>query len=101
MEQPKIFADGIIWKGKRENAPEWIVGSIAVNAKKFFDCIQANKIFISEKGWINLDFKESKGGVIYCEINTWKPKPKEESNGQTSAGTKVPDFSEVDGLDAF
>lgn len=33
---------------------------------------------LSEKGWVNLNLKNSQKGGQYLEVNTWKPKPKTE-----------------------
>jgi hypothetical protein len=74
METEKIFADGFIWKKPRENAPDFVLGSISIKGDEAVAFI--NKYV--EKGWLNLDVKKSKSGKIYMELNTWKPQDSEE-----------------------
>ncbi|MDE2021116.1 MAG: hypothetical protein KGJ13_12335, partial [Patescibacteria group bacterium] len=47
-----------------------VKGSISIQIEKFIPWAQAHA---DERGWINLDVKESKGGKIYCEVSSWKP----------------------------
>jgi hypothetical protein len=70
MADDKIFANGLIFKAPRENAPDFVKGSISVKVDEFVAFLQANN---TNSGWVNIDIKESKGGKIYCELNTYKP----------------------------
>lgn len=76
-KQEPIFADGLMWKDPHEKAPNFIKGALIVNAEKFNDFMKANMQHASEKGWLNIDMKESKNGAIYFQLNTWK-KPVQE-----------------------
>ncbi len=71
----KNFADGLRFNTPSPKAPEFVKGQISINIEKFIPWAQANA---DQRGWINLDVKESKGGNIYCELNTfrkdWVPK---------------------------
>ena len=70
MEQTeKVFADGFIFK-RKENAPEFVVGSMSIKADEAMAFLAQNET----KGWVNLDVKLSKGGKYYVELDTWKPK---------------------------
>lgn len=73
MENTKIFVDGLTWKDPRENAPKFVKGSIFLNASRLRKFLEDNVQHISEKGWFTIDMKESQNGVIYFELNTWKP----------------------------
>lgn len=64
----KNFVDGVSFKEPRENAPEWIRGQIAVNVARFLQWLAAQE----HNGWINIDVKQSKGGKLYCERNTYE-----------------------------
>ena len=67
----KIFADGFICKPPHQNAPDFVKAGISVKvgeAKAFLDQHQSN-------GWVNLQLKQSKGGKLYLELDTFKPTP--------------------------
>ena len=40
MSKPKIFADGFTFKRPKENAPDWVIGHVALNAEKAVAFIQ-------------------------------------------------------------
>ena len=65
----KIFADGIRFSEPSEKAPDFIKGRISIQAEQALAFIEKYK---DERGWLNLDVKESKGGKLYVELNTWK-----------------------------
>jgi hypothetical protein len=73
MSNETIFADGFIFK-RKENAPEFVVGSQSIKVEEAIAFLQANQ----KNGWVNLDIKQSKGGKYYCQLDTWQPKPKSE-----------------------
>jgi hypothetical protein len=66
----KIFADGLIYKAPRENAPEFVKGSLSFKVDEFIKFLEANN---TNGGWVNVDIKLSQGGKLYCELNTYKP----------------------------
>lgn len=70
MDNEKVFADGMIFKKKHDNAPDFIKGHISIKVDDFVKQLQEQK---DERGWVNLDMKVSKGGKLYFEVNTWKP----------------------------
>lgn len=71
MSNKTIFADGFIFK-RKENSPEFVVGSQSIKVEEAIAFLQANQ----KNGWVNLDIKQSKGGKYYCQLDTWQPKPK-------------------------
>ena len=70
----KIFANGMIFKAPRENAPDFVKGSISIKVDDFIAFLQAHN---TNSGWVNIDLKESQSGKFYAELNQYKPeKPK-------------------------
>lgn len=72
MEQKrKIFANGLMFKRRREGAPEFIKGHVSVKVDEFTAFLKAHQ---DAKGWVNLDLKLSQGDKLYFELDQWKPK---------------------------
>jgi len=68
MNTEKQFAQGLFFKLPHPKAPTFVKGGIAIKVDEFIEFLQANK-----KGeWINIDVKESKGGKLYCTLNTYE-----------------------------
>ena len=65
----KIFADGLFFKERNPKAPSFIKGQISVSVDKFVDFLSKVE---HDRGWVNFDMKESKGGKIYFELNMYK-----------------------------
>lgn len=77
MSDDKIFADGMLFK-RRDNAPEWVVGSISIKVDDFVKFCKDNE----DKGWVNLEVKVGKSGKPYVELDTWKPEKKADATPQ-------------------
>ena len=69
----KNFVDGLIIKPPRDNAPDFVKGSISIKRKDLGNWLRAET-----DDWINIDIKVSKGGIWYAEVNTWKPEEKKD-----------------------
>jgi hypothetical protein len=67
----KIFAEGMFFNKPREGAPDFVKGKIDIKVDEFLLFLNKNK---NQKGYVNLDLKESKGGKLYLELNTFVPK---------------------------
>lgn len=78
----KTFAEGIYFDKPHEKSPDFVKGKISLQKDKLIDFVTKHA---NEKGYVNLDVKESREGKVYIELNTWKP---EES--------KKPDYPEGD-----
>ena len=64
------FANGLIFK-RSDNAPEFVIGGLSIKKSEFIPFLN------SEQGdWVNLSIKLSKAGKYYIELDTWKPKAK-------------------------
>ena len=64
------FVDGLIVKAPRENAPEFVKGSLSIKRADLGNWLRGK-----QDEWINIDIKVSKGGKWYAEVNNWKPEP--------------------------
>lgn len=62
------FAEGVYFKAPAENAPDFVYGKISLKRQQVIDWLNT-----LDGEWVNLDVKESKGGKIYCSVDTWKP----------------------------
>ena len=75
MEKKKVFSEGLIFKRKREGAPDFVKGSISVKVDEFKAFLDKH----ADNGWVNLDILNSKPtaekpkGIIYFALNEWKP----------------------------
>lgn len=68
----KIFGEGIIFKRPRDGAPSFVKGNISVKVEEFIKFLNTH----TKNGWVNLDLKESQGGKLYLELNTWSKEEK-------------------------
>lgn len=66
----KIFADGFSFK-KRQNAPDFVVGSISVKVDDAINFLKENE----KRGWVNLNVNIAKSGKYYIELDTFEPTP--------------------------
>jgi hypothetical protein len=97
MEQEKIFANGLIFKAPRPNAPEFVKGSLSIKVDEFVAFLTAHN---TNAGWVNIDIKESKGGKLYCELNTYKPDaPKLAATAEAAAPDSADEEEDVDPAD--
>jgi hypothetical protein len=72
-KQERTFADGFIFK-RRDNAPEFVIGSISVKVDEAITFLKNNE----KKGWVNLQVKKGRSGNPYIELDTFEPKGKAE-----------------------
>jgi len=82
------FASGIYFDTPHEKAPDYVLGRISVNADKFIAWLEAQEK--SEKGYVNMNVKRSKGGKVYVELDTWKPTKQKQQQHETAGA----DFSD-------
>jgi hypothetical protein len=72
MTEPK-FVDGLRWSDPHPNAPDFVKGKLSIKVDELIKYLQANQ----SNGWVNINLKESKGGKMYFELDTWKPEKKD------------------------
>lgn len=72
-----IFAQPFYFERPREGAPDFVKGRVSI---KVADAIEMLKKYQNNAGYVNLDMLKSKEkGNIYFTVNTFQPKPKEET----------------------
>lgn len=64
----KEFPEGLIFKLPRENAPDYVIGSISIKRAELIAWLEGR-----DGDWVNLNLKRSQGGKGYAEVDTWKP----------------------------
>jgi len=73
-KKEKIFANGMRVMAPRENAPDWVKGSLGIEVDSFKKFLDDN---VNAKGWVNIDLLLSQKGTWYASLNTYKPKTDE------------------------
>jgi hypothetical protein len=73
MAEEKIYPKGISYFDKRENAPEWVKGSLVISINQFTEWLNANSNLITEheKYGNQIKFTLTEKGL---QVDTWKPK---------------------------
>jgi hypothetical protein len=79
----KIFVNGMMFKLPRDNAPEFVKGSVSVKVDEFIEFAKEHQ----NNGWVNVDLLIGKSGKPYCALNTWKPEKQENT---TTAPADLP-----------
>ena len=74
MSDDKVFADGMIVKHPHQNAPDFVKAAVSFKLKDFFEFAKQHQ----KEGWLNVQVKESRGGKLYAELDTFTPSKKEE-----------------------
>lgn len=69
----KVFVDGVIFKLPRDNAPEFVKGSISIKMKDLIAFAKEHH----KDGWLNVDLLVGRSGKPYTALNTWEPKKEE------------------------
>jgi hypothetical protein len=65
------FVNGLIFKPKHQNAPDFVQGKLSINVKNLREWLD------TQTGeWINADIKLSKEGKYYIQVDEYKaPEP--------------------------
>jgi len=82
MDNNLEFPEGIIFKLPRNEAPDFVKGSISIKRADLIKWLNSKS-----DEWINLDLKVGKSGKAYAAINTWKPETTSKSLPTPSAVT--------------
>ena len=88
-ENEKQFATGFNFE-RRDNAPDFVIGRLSVNAGKAMSFLQDNR---NERGWVNMNILKSRNGTYYVELDTWQPK---QQNGQWTPKPEEPNQDDVE-----
>ena len=82
MDNNLEFPEGIIFKLPRNEAPDFVKGSLSIKRADLIKWLNSKS-----DEWINLDLKVGKSGKAYAAINTWKPETTSSSLPTPSAVT--------------
>lgn len=69
----KEFVNGLLVKAPRDGAPDFVKCHISIKRKELGNWLRER-----DDEWVNLDVKVAKTGKWYVEVNTWKPKKKDD-----------------------
>lgn len=83
MSDEKIFVDGMIAK-RHPNSPDFVKCNLSLKMKDLIAFAKQHH----KDGWLNVQVKESKGGKIYAELDTWEP------TKQADPTASAPDYDE-------
>jgi len=85
------FIPGLIVKAPNEKAPEFVKLRLSIKREELLEWLQ------SQSGeWINADVKESRGGKLYCAVDSWKPNQGERQESRKPAQSKAPPADSFD-----
>lgn len=89
MDEKKevIFASGIYFKMPKVDTPDFILLDVSIKAHDFFLWCQSHQ---DSKGCVNITIKRSKSGVVYADLNTWKPTVKDSETGEVVPDQQQP-----------
>lgn len=74
--EKKEYPKGIWWNPKRDNSPDFVLGSISISKESFSEWLKGKDA--DEKGYIKLDVLNGKEGKPYVAVNNFKPNKQEE-----------------------
>jgi len=95
MTTEKKFIDGMRYSAPSEKAPAWVKGHISVQVDPFIRFATGN---CDERGWLNIDVKESKAGNLYLELSTYRPgsaKPKSTPEDEAVEALDIPEGGDL------
>lgn len=84
----KKFAEGFYFNKKRDQAPEFVLGSVSLIPDKFIAWLGAQEK--DDKGYVRLSILQSREGKIYAEVDTWRPTAKEVVEPAIQVEDKLP-----------
>ena len=94
--QEKVFAEGIWFNERKQNQPDFVLGSLSITPGKFMDFLQSQTP--DDKGYVKLQILMSRdGNRPYMCVDNWKPSNQGQNAPRTSAAPqkrKTPESSE-------
>ncbi len=85
------FVDGL-FVDRSPKAPDFIKANLSFQVDKFIDYLKSKA---NANGYVNITIKESKGGKMYAELNTWTPEKQTEITPPIEQPIKSEDLGEV------
>ena len=80
-----IFPEGISVRDPHEKAPDFVRGRISMMKDEIIPWLEKQ-----EGEWVNCDIKRSKGGKLYLQVDTWKPKTPTAPQASEEPGDGLP-----------
>ena len=71
------FTKGLFFNKPHENAPAFVLGSLSISRDNFIEWLQDQQP--NEKGYVRVTIKESREGKVYCALDTYEPKARQEA----------------------
>ena len=69
MAEDKILAEGLFFKEKHQNAPDFVIGGLSIKIDQFSKFVKDHK----DGEYLNFQVLKSKQGKPYIVLDTWKP----------------------------
>ena len=92
MSEEKKFIDGL-FTSRRENAPEFVIANLSFKTERFIEWLKNNT---NSRGYCNIDIKKNRNGVLYSDVNEWKPSGDTEQFIKDGNNIKVEKREEID-----
>ena len=90
MSDP-IFVNGLIFKLPRDNAPDFVKGSLSIRVEEMITFLTEQKT-----EWLNIDLKVSKAGKAYAQVNTFVPESRQDVTAQQNTPSQTAPQQKVD-----
>jgi hypothetical protein len=65
----KTLVDGVFFKNRHPNAPNFVVGKMSFKLDKFIEFAKQNQ----QDGWFNIEILKSRDNKVYAIVDDWKP----------------------------
>lgn len=72
----EVLPKGLRFFNKKENQPDFVVGSLVITMNELFTFCKENPGLLSEyngQKQLKLQVKKSQNGNLYSSVDTWKP----------------------------
>jgi hypothetical protein len=70
------FTRGLFFNEPHEKAPDFVIGSLSISRDNFMEWLEQQEP--NEKGYVRVAIKRSKEGKIYCALDTYEAKGRQE-----------------------
>jgi hypothetical protein len=67
-DEQSTLPKGFFLKPPHSGAPSWVKGQIGIKVSEAIEYLKANE---NDRGYVNLDLKESKGQKLYLDLNNY------------------------------
>lgn len=88
MAEDKIMADGMFFKEKHQNAPDFVICGLSIKIDQFAKFVKDHK----DGEYLNFQVLKSKQGKPYIVLETWKPNRDQDPKVEADSGDDVLPF---------